>query len=67
MELNAEQLANELWDNLLKVKNKEISHEIANAANAAGREILKRYGLEQKVRSMQEPIGTALSKFFEIE
>lgn len=63
----AKWLRQELADNLTRVKNKEISHEIANAVNAAGRELLKTYALEQKVRAMSEPAGPSLEKFFEIE
>ncbi len=57
----------EIWEVFQMAKNKEVSHEIANASVACAREFLRSYALECKVRSMSEPKGPALREFFNIE
>lgn len=40
-ELTAEGMKNELWENMLKVKSKEISPEMANSIASQSREIMR--------------------------
>ena len=52
--LNAENLKNELWDTLLKVKSGTIDHETANAISSQAREILRTIKMQLQVASMDK-------------